>query len=342
MIVDKLIRSYYEVNGSFKGIESQVFYQKCRDKSEDYLYQCLGYISGGDLTAKQRYEYRKLFCQGKKRDLSRKLNVTSKDLPRVLKQLECLATTMKKVRKTKNIELAKLLGMKYENNHDIFTINKSMRDMVIELREFTNSKDIQEYLSKAEQLINENTPQFIPNSPTNKIVGRNFYVENESLTDKEINDICFNAIMVATFRVDKITMEARNISKSILKKGLESIFETDIESYMLLLDVCHTFDLTVKELCVICAEKYIDYVSMYKDCEATIDWSRLDKEFIVNNDLLEYGVNCNRKALQFLYERDLLKTLEHKNGVLVVYNDGYIPVRKYSPVTKYNTTRVEM
>ena len=342
IIVKRCIRSYYEQHGNFDGIENTKFYKDVEKLAsqqnvsvEQFLYITLGYKNDSDLTSVERYNYRKDFV---KRDLAKLKNLfnvkSNKELVNILENLECLGTSAEKPRELANYEYVKLIAsyLKY-NRTRVFQINGGY----ITFGQLMASVS----LCDTEASINKELKSDIFKTAAKDVAPHVKYIEGvepviqmgtlytpKKFTPVERNKLLDDALMEALFNISKIRLANRLDVISMVNSGLVNLAEKFTLRYLTLLDIAHSLDLTVSELIEICGLRYVNILEQVEDMNCTVEMFGSDtvKVFSYRSKFLNDHILCNAEDFKYLYENDLLKSLDFENGIAYVTTNRRIPV----------------
>ena len=342
IIVKRCIRSYYEQHGNFDGIENTKFFKDVEKlasqqnvSTEQFLYITLGYKNDSDLTSIERYNYRKDFVKKDLSKLKTLFNVkTNKELVNILENLECLGMSAETPKQVKNYDYVKLIAkyLKY-NRTRVFQINGGY----ITFGQLMASVS----LCDDEASINRELK-----SDTFKIAAKDVaphvkYVEGvepviqmgtlytpKKFTAVERNTLLDDALMEALFNVSKIRLSNRLDVISMLNSGLVNLAEKSTLRYLTLLDIAHSLNLTVANLVEVCGLRYVNILEQIEDMNCTVEMFGSDtvQVFSYRSRFLNDYILCNTEDFEYLYENDLLKSLDFENGVAYVVTNRRVPV----------------
>ena len=341
IIVKRCIRAYYEQNGSFSGIEKMKFYDTIKEYAksknmciEDYMYNVLGYKHDLDLTARQRYSYRKDFVKEQYNKLYRIFSVHSKSaLVNSLENLDCLGMGIKKPDKFANENYVRLIAeyLKHERAHLFPASNGlvSLGDIIFSLSLLTDEKSINLNMSSEifKKTLREVAPKikYVPN--VNPLIQLGTFYTPEDLSQKEKNRIIKDAVFEAAFNTSRISLADRLNTIELLGNEFTTLAERNPQNYLSLIDMANSLQLTVAELIKVCGVKYIDILKQIENMNCTVElFSKTSvKVYSLRSVNTQEFIICDFEIFKYLYENDLLKSLSFENGIGHVTTSNKLP-----------------
>lgn len=347
MILNKFIQYHFEVHGNFDKIHLEDYYKDILEASEragstpkEYMYSALGYISTPDISAEQRFKYRKMSAQGKFDELGKLFNIHSKDrLLTELKDTECLANLALNRDKQKiNKELedaARLLAFYLMNNEDIwFKGDKYVRlgDYLKATRLLKNRKEVLSVLESPDirEAISYTIPKIERKEGTEPLIAGGVLYLPFMPSNEEVAIIINTAILHACINVLDIpyTLFFRVVSLGI---RYFTLAETDTNSYLELIDIANSLSLSVKDLLHMCDINHIDIIKQYKDMRCFAFMIEPNSIIVMSEhaENINHTLKLDRPGFKTLYEKDLLKTLVWKNDAAYINMGKDILVEEY-------------
>ena len=342
IIFKRCIRAYYEKNGNFDGIEQMTFYPRIRKeaeaknmKVEDYLYSILGYKHDLDLTAKQRYTYRRDFVKGQYDKLYRIFGVHNKQsLISTLQNLDCLGMGVNKPEKPDYDSYVRLVAqyLKHERGHIFNSSNGlvTLGDVIFSLSLLTDEASIKGNITSpiVRKMLKEVAPKIKYAEGVTPLIQLGTLYVPEELTQKEKNKILKDAVMEAAFSSSKISLADRLNVIDLLGTNFITLAEKTPENYLSIIDIAESLDLTVEELIRICGVNYIDLLEQVKTMNCTVElFSKTSvKVYSLRSENTQEFILCDFESFKYLYENDLLKSLTFDDGIAHVTTNSKIPV----------------
>lgn len=342
MLEERLVRNYYEKNGSFDGIQNQFFYNDFKkligDKDiKNELYKCIGFKDTPELSAKTAYKYRKLYVTRKFSKLYKILNVTTMEaLVDALKSMDCVGTIEEPVEQIPNLNLVKLIAEYYRTDttvkFDTGTAKISFSDLIkgaslldkmSQLKQYVNSKI---FKLAIKSLINK--WEYIPNCQPTIELG--VVYTPFQLSVKERNEIKRNAVYEASFNSSKITLSTRLKVLNLVTTDIVNLYDFSPENYRALIDISLSLGITIKDLFELCDLNYIDTEYQVLDTGASITLvnSSKVKLYVSSSRTLKDFVILDLNTFKEFYEQDIIRTIR--------FNEvGYAEIKsafKYEPL----------
>ena len=342
MLAERLVRGYYEKNGSFYGIQDQFFYNDFKtsvgDKDiKNELYKCIGFKDTPELSAKTAYKYRKLYVTRKFSKLYKILNVTTMEaLVDALKSMDCVGTIEEPVEKMPNLDLVKLIAEYYRTDttvkFDTGTTKISFSDLISgaslidkmsQLKQYVNSKV---FKLAIKSLINK--WECIPNCQPTIELGV-VYIPYP-LSVKERNEIKRNAVYEAAFNSSEISLSTRLKVLNLVTTDIVNLYDFSPENYRALVDISLSLGITIKDLFELCDLNYIDTESQVLDTGASVTLvdSTKVKLYVNSSRTLKDYVILDLNTFKEFYEQDIIRTIRFNEA-------GYTEIKsafKYEPL----------
>lgn len=314
MILDRLIRSYFEQNGSFKGIENTFFYDRIKDRD---LYETLGFAPVDKYTSKQVYELNKKYVLG---ELSEKEIET-------LKRKDVLgkfSTRQHPLDDIENVDLVKLVAhyIKYTQNTISFDGENATQFMFYasKLALAKDAKEMSEALKSP--LLKHCTKALdikIGERSDKCFINNGILHCDRQITTAQKNKIIKNAVLEALYNITELSLTARVELLNLVNENIVKLAEQDINKYKSVLLLAVRVNKTVKDLCELAGINYIDTIEQIETMGVSVNIHTLTSVKLYTIDSTEDDfVIVNNDDFKMLYERNLLSTIEWEDNLAVV------------------------
>lgn len=342
MLANRLVRNYYEKNGSFKNIEKEFFYNDFKDSigNKDItneLYKCIGFKDSPELSAEMSYKYRHLYLTRKFSKLYKLLNVnTMEALVDALKSMNCIGIIEEPVTEIPNIQLVKLIAEYYRTDT---TVKFDTDTGSISFSDLISGASLLDKMSQLKQYVNSKVFKLAIKSLINKwecIPGCQPTIElgvvytPTPLSVKERNEIKRNAVYEAAFNSSRISLTSRLKVLNLVTADIVNLYDFSPDNYRALIDVSLSLGLTIQELFNLCDLNYIDTASQVLDTGASItliDTSRV-KLYVKNSRTLKDFIILDLNTFKEFYEQDIIRTIRFNEA-------GYAEIKsafRYEPL----------
>lgn len=342
MLAKRLVRNYYEKNGSFKNIEKQFFYNDFKElignnNVTNELYKCIGFKDTPELSAEMAYKYRQLYVTRKFARLYKLLNVnTMEALVDALKSMNCVGIIEEPVKEISNLDLVKLIAEYYRTDTTVtFDTNTcrisfsdlisgaSLIDKMSQLKQYVNSKV---FRLAIKSLINN--WECVPGCQPTIELG--VVYTPQPLTVKERNEIKRNAVYEAAFNSSRISLNSRLKVLNLVTSDIVNLYDFAPDNYRALIDISLSLGLTIRELFELCDLNYIDTESQVLDTGASVTLVDRNKVKLYVNDsrTLKDFVILDLVTFKEFYEQDIIRTIRFNEA-------GYAEIKlgfKYEPL----------
>lgn len=360
MIEEKIVRAYYEENGTFDGIEKLPYFDMIRSKAnknnidlEEFYYLSLGY-SNDIISAKQRYLIRKSVAQDDKETFRKLLNIDS-DTKITEELMVSRGSSLNAYGMTKikneihnlNTDIIKALSnyYKYSKELEIYLDNKRI-DITSLLQSYSllsKRKDIQDLMKEPiiKSIIESIKPRFIKKDIDKPIIfGGNCYCR-EIPTTVQQNRIVYQAVLDSIWNTLSIPLGIRKtviVYSKVPKVNFSTpmhVAEMSTVNYLLLLDIAHSLGVTFKKLYELCALNYPSILKQLEDtnCIATMEDNSSVKVMSLNSKTQHDYVILDVNLYATMYANESINTLDWKGSRATVS----IPEEVYLD-TLYSTT----
>ena len=332
MLLEKLVKTHYEIEGNFKNFPYMYLVEKHAGKSDpvDYLYQLLGYKSDGNLSAKDRYYYRKLASEGNTQELKRIFRISKhSELFEVMRRLECASERG-------------LVRPKISTNPVLDSISRVLANYLIKneqvlLHTQTTSFFASEYIfskrfrdsrkSLEELLSNPNFKIALQHSIPSKVayskgctpmISQGCLIVPVKLNKQDFNKVLDNAVLHALIRYLDVPEQ---VYFYLVKEATSYQLDNTTGKYLRLLDWAHCLGKTVKELFELCGLSYVNrikHISEYHIIAYILSNGRY--QIYSLNHMTNYVI-LSEKQFKTLLETDSLKTLSWDGEGPYIYYD---------------------
>lgn len=309
--INRMIRSYLEIHGTFKGIEKEKTFPiiekgliEWKEQTEEInndstiaelLLLTLGGIKPKRISRKKISETRDAIPHSEYVEL----------ISAFLRNSQALQIT------TVNQETRKVSDLLYAN-----TLARTKTEATALL----NEKSFKECLKiliptwtksdKVEGLIN---------------MGKLYYNKNLSIAER--NEIVKSAVLDASFNILKLPLDIRFEAIAILDKGITQVGDTDIVTYMKIVNLAHSNGFTVKEFLEVLGYNHIDFLNQVETLGFTATIQTLTATRITNLETDNFLI-LNNEDYKNLYERDVLRSLKWVQGIPYVTTTTRIELSK--------------
>lgn len=315
MVLKRLVRSYFEQHGSFKGIENEFFYDKVKGKD---LYEILGFNAVGSHTSEEVYNLNKDYVLG---------NLNAEEI----KQLNAEGVLGKfpvhkgNPKEIPNVDLVKLVShyLRYSKNKisvDGETAGTFMQFCI----QFALLKDVADMEAAVKSdLVKNNLKaldiKWVKSDIPNCLINNGIIYYNRDLTVAERNVIIRNAVLDAFYNITELSISHRVELLNLVDENIIKLAELDIARYRAVLMLAVRAGKTVKELCEYAGLNYIDTIEQVKTmgCSVNLHTATSVKVFTINSTKDDFVI-LNNEDFKMLYERNLLNTIEWDNNLAIV------------------------
>lgn len=303
IIERKVVRNYFELNGSFDGIE-KVLPTLAKAMSREEMYGCIGIFASEKYTAEQLFDMRKRYYKGET-DLEQEICDNDLEVYPGFKNQEF-----------KYLEYTKILYSYLKVTRNNIIGDTDVRELLYDLSN-QSMQHIVNMLSTEEfkGLMLDLMPKFKYKEGCKPAVMMNTFYHDKKLTKKDINLIRSQAIKALMFNSLDIAEEYRINVKLLLKDNLTDLADYNMPAYRKLMDISLFLDVPAGVMLTRCGMKLIDYVEQYKKYRAIFRLHGKGVRLVVNN--AEMGVS--KAHFKALYEGDYLGyfNTNDKNEIIV-------------------------
>ena len=304
MIIErKVVRNYFELNGSFDGIESELP-TLAKSMSKEEMYGCIGIVGNEKYTAEQLFDMRRRYYQG---ETTLEEEICNNDLevyPGFRNQ------------EFQYLDYTKILYSYLKVTRNNIIGDKDVRKLLYDLSN-QNIEHIVNMLNTDEfkGLMLDLMPKFKYKEGCKPAVMMNTFYHDKKLGKRDINLIRSQAIKALMFNSLDIAEEYRVNVKLLLRDNLTDLADYNILAYRKLLDISLFLGVPAKVMLTRCGMKLIDYVEQYRKYRAIFRLSNNGVRLVVNN--AEMGLN--KAQFKALYEGDFLGyfNTNDKNEIVV-------------------------
>lgn len=340
-MIERIVRAYYEENGTFDGIEKLPYFDMIKNKAEkdgidleEFYYLSLGY-SNDIISAKERYTIRKAVVQDDKETFRKIFNIDESikitEELMVTRSSSLNAYGMTKIKnEIHNLDLNIIKALsnyyKYSKELEIYLENKRVFiPGILQSHSIQSSRiEIQDFMkSPAMKKIIENLkPRFIKSDVEEPVVfGGNCYCKEVPSVAKQ-NRIVYQAILDSIWNTLSIPLGIRKtviVYSKVPKVNFSTpihVAELSTMNYLLLIDIAHSLGVTFKKLYELCNLNYPSVLSQLEDTNCIITMEDKDAVKISSlnsktpNDYILTDVNM----FATLYSNESLNSLDWKNG----------------------------
>lgn len=324
MVLERLIRCYYEKNGSFKGIENTFFYDRIKAKGLNNigkLYEVLGFKPIEGYTSVEIFRINKAYIANDKTTLS-KYNLSDADLD----NLGILKFTLSDEVKVEHVGLVKLLSAYFRHSRNIFvpvSTDESVHfsEILNSLSMLTNESEIQGILKHPaiQHCIKNFVPKWVKEDVEKPYIANGKLFYNEDLATSVRNQIVKDAILDSLFNILVVPISVRLRVINLLTTNLISLARIKPSFYQTIILIADNLGLTVKQLCEACNISWIDTMEQVEttNCSITSFTDDSVKIFSIDSTSEDFVV-LNNDDFKSLYERNILPTLEFENQTAYV------------------------
>ena len=286
----ELIRNYYELVGDFTNIKNSRIYSLAEGMSEDDLYLCLGY-KHEVLNPSEYYKLRKLLVKNDIEGVCSLLNCTEKNLEDRLKSLGIdkfismnklsLDEDDKEIIKAISAYLLSDNGLSYEGVNLYYYIDLIKKSSTMEEYKKISSLDA------FKEMVNGLKLKSVKDSNYKKpVITYNTLLYKDKILKPQLNKYINDAIEYCVTG-GELTISSRNKIIKYLIDTVDSLFVNNLKTYMLLLDIAHFYDLSLKELLIKCNYLVTDKIKVYDDYGVIISFLKIVNVEIENEDKKE-------------------------------------------------------
>lgn len=316
MVLERLIRCYYEKNGSFDGIDKTFFYDRMKEANLtdlNKLYEVLGFTSLNDSSPYDVYIDNKRYLRG---EIEATENVYSGMDRLKLTELNGIAYPF----------LVTLLSayFRYSRNNFVpVSTDESVpfSNILSSLSMLTTQAEISQAIKHPaiQYGIKNFTPKWSKAEVDCAYIANGVLYHNEDLTVKEKNQIVKDAIMDSLYNTLLVPLSTRLEVISLLTTNLINLAKTKPNSYRTIILIASSLGLTVKALCEACNISWIDTMEQVEttNCSITSFTDTSVKIFSIDSTAEDFVV-VNNDDFKSLYERNILPTLEFENQIAYV------------------------
>ncbi|GAA0101611.1 hypothetical protein UT300012_23260 [Paraclostridium bifermentans] len=304
MIIErKVIRNYFELNGSFEGIEEELP-TLVNKMTREEMYNCIGIKASEKFSAEELFNMRSRYYQGET------------ELEEVLCENDMIVYPSFKNQEFKYLEYTKILYSYLKVTRNNIIGDTDVRKLLYDL---SNEKidHIVAMLATDEfkGLMLDLMPKFKYKEGCKPAVMLNTFYHDKKLNKKDINLIRSQAIKALMFNSLDIAEEYRVVIKTLLKDNLTDLADYNIEAYRKIIDISLFLGIPARVMLTKCGMKLVDYVEQYKKYRAVFRVYFKGIRIVVND--AEMGVS--KAQFKALYEGDFLGYLStnDKNEIIV-------------------------
>lgn len=327
LLVKKLVRNYYEANGSFTGIFNKIGELLNKyDLGMSDLYEFIGYKHYAPYHASEIYMIRKAILENNLEKAKQISQLNSRgELLEILEKADLPVFEFKEV----NIEHKNYVSL-------LANYLRYSRSNITESGDFR--KELHELTKQPLQsiILLMNTPEFKSTMKTLMPVWK--YVENvdpaiqlgtfyisEKLNAKERNEIQNNAIKAILFNTLEISEEYRMVIKTAVKDNFTELYDSDNGTYRAVCDLAMSMGISVKEVLTKCNMTLVDYIDQY--IKHRCIFSKYDKyiRLCVRGDLENF---ISPHHFKILYENNHIDYLVAHEGAICVDKGNKISINK--------------
>lgn len=327
MVLERLIRCYYEKNGSFKGIQNTFFYDRIKARglnSVEKLYEVLGFKPKGNLTAEDIFKINKAYV-AKNETALLDYNLSFIDDSK-LEELDILKFTLDKESTVEHSDYVKLLSAYFRHSKNLYvpvSTDESVPFSQI-LNSFSMSTDetqIRGILKHPaiQHCIKNFTPKWIKTDEDNPYIANGNIYYNEDLSVSVRNQIVKDALMDSLYNTLIVPLSIRLRLINLLTTNLINLARIKPSLYLTVILIADNLGLTVKSLCEACNISWIDTMEQVEttNCSITSFTDNSVKIFSIDSTAEDFVV-INNDDFKSLYERNILPTLEFENQIAYV------------------------
>lgn len=341
MIEEKIVRAYYEENGTFDGIENLPYFEKIKNKAkqnnvdlEEFYYLCLGY-SNDIISAKQRYLIRKAVAQDDKETFRKLLNIDSDTkITEELMVSRSSSLNAYGLTKIKNeihnldSDIIKALSNYYKYSKELeLYFDKKRIDIPRLLQSYSllsSRTEIQSLMKEPlmKSIIESVKPRFVQKDVDKPIIfGGNLYCKKVP-TAAQQNRLVYQAVLDSIWNTLSIPLGIRK-TVIVYSKVPKINFPTPIHvaemsnvNYLLLLDIAHSLGVTYKKLYELCALNYPSVLKQLEDtnCISMMEDNQSIKIISLNSKTQQDYIIIDINLYVSMYSNEALNTLDWKNN----------------------------
>lgn len=315
--VKRMLRSYFEIHGDFKGIE--------QIKPYDVIIKTLQ-LDKKEISKLDEEAKTKLFFETmgdfKFEDLHSKAVKFVPDIP--------------------NLEYVKLLSS-YIKNDPYATIKvedtrEHMTSLLFKISNMKSLGDVKDFLEgkNLKSVIKESLPVWTKSDTTTPIINMNKFYYDGSLSVSERNAVVVNALYDVCLNSTKIDPKDRFKGISLVKKDIVALGEVHPTDYMNLVNLAFDNGYTVAELLDVIGCEHIDCITQYQEFGFTItaQTKTAVKVFDITSDNF---IILNNEDFELLVNNETLPTLYWNGDIPHIRRGKSIPLNVMFDNHKTNT-----
>lgn len=345
LILERLVRAHYELaNGEGPVPFSAMLtsYAKAKDLSQsDAYFSLLGYKHDDQLSATDRHKYRKMFFNGKLKELRKVLKANSDvSLLKTLKALDCVTDPVVHTIAKHNLgeleSLARVLATYLQNNNE--TVLASTKGNIVfsdYIQSYLHRLDrpaLNKFLKDArfKQLLEIGLPTWVFEETTEPIVSQGKIFSPTKLTTNQCKD-------VINWAVNHCFMRSLDVPEKVyffMVKYATTYQQLPAESYLKFLDYAHSLQTTVKGLFELCGMAHVDNLDIYQEVGNVLylDYDGhlrvLSESSVKDTDY----VILSRAQVKSLFEMGSLRTLTwDTQGASISHNGNRVYLKTIYP-----------
>lgn len=319
-LVERLVRNYYEVYGSFDNIHDKLGeLLKNHDISEDNLYEFIGYKSSKKLRAKECYDLRKSILKGE--DI--------KDKEKKIKTLEKVDIEIPDISNSsmKHGTYIRLLSNYLKYSRSNVTENLDFREYINELS--SNSLNV---IAKTlnSKVFKDTASTMMPSwkyvEDVEPIIQLGVFYVPEKLSASDKKYIQENAIKSAILNTLDVNEEHVVAIRNVVTGQFTEMYESNYDAYRTICDIAMSYDISVKELLSICNFNVVNYVDQYIKHRCIFYLIEDNVRLTATNGKEDSTMLLAKKYFKRLYETGNLDYLTVHNGVIHLNRNKLIPL----------------
>ncbi len=329
-LLGRLIRNYYEINGSFDGIYNKLGKLLVEQNlSMSDLYKFLGYKDSNPLHSSYIYMVRKAIIQGQKDKVKQisqmdydKANefVVSNDLPifsefkkphlKYREYIELLSNYMKHSRNNVNEQ-----GDFRQYLHEL-----SQQPLNI-IAKTLESKDFKETATAI-------MPTWKCVEGVEPVIQLGVFYTPVKLSSQDKKYIQEQALKNAILNTLNVAEEYALVIKSVVKDQFTELYNYNYEGYRAICDLAIFQNMSIQELLNSCNLNIVDYTKQYIEHRCIFYMKNDEIILTATNGKEEADIILSKQHFKNLYESGNLDYLTVSSGKIFVNKDKLIPINK--------------